>query len=75
MPPIAAHRACTVSVRSSLANHRSGAAASRLVVRPPRIVALDQEHQQRALDALSELLAILLDPDHGTLPSWPNPVP
>jgi len=58
-----------------LANHQPAAAASGLVVRPPHVVALDQDHQRRALDALIDLLTVLLDRDDAALLSSPNPVP
>lgn len=74
MPPAAAQPPGTVSVHF-LASHQSGAAVSRVVVHPPRIMVLDQDHRRRALDALIELLAAVVDRDDAAPPGSPSPVP
>jgi hypothetical protein len=59
MPPAAAHRPSNNVVSAWLVIDNPAVAASRLTVRPPCSVPLDHDHQQRALDALSALLAAL----------------
>jgi len=71
MSPAAAHHQSDAPVHTSLAD--AAAATTGLVVHPPHLVALDQDHQRRALDALLELLTAALGRIDGAQPSSPNP--
>jgi hypothetical protein len=60
MPPAAAHRQSGARYAPRLL--KAATARTRLVVHLPHLVALDQDHQRRALDALLELLTAALGP-------------
>src|SRR5687768_8062898 len=61
MPTATPHLPCTMSEHPLSADDLSPAAASDLVLRPQRTVALDPACQRRALDTLAEPLAALPD--------------
>jgi hypothetical protein len=70
MPPAAAHRQAHAPVRASVV--AAAAATPRLVVHPPHLVALDLDHERRAVAALLELLTAALDANEAAEPSLPN---
>jgi hypothetical protein len=67
----AAHRQSHAPVRASVVD--AAAATTRLVLHPPHLAALTKDQQQRALDALLELLTAWLDRDDAAQPSSPKP--
>jgi hypothetical protein len=70
MPPAAAHRRSHAPVHA--APVAAAATTTRLGVYPPHLVALDPDHQRRAVAALLELLTAALDANEAAEPSPPN---
>jgi hypothetical protein len=71
MPPAAAHRQSASPVNAVLVDEP--AATTRLVVHPPRLLALGQEDQRRAVHALLELLIAALGRDDAAHPRLAEP--